>query len=462
MKALLNPSLEENRARLAAALGWPDNLGIEMRPLSVGPAPALLVWADGLAHTAALEGEILGTLPFCREGLTPEQVSRLVPRLAQRFSEEVDDVTHAVLHGAAALLVDGWRRALIIGAGAADQHSTAERSHVQSPAPFARTLTTNVTLLRKRLPVPEFRAVRVKPGHARSDKVALVYLEGKADPAVVCRVRRWARQHAGEERAGRGELAGATAVFGLMPRFTAVRWPDKAALLLEAGYVLLLTDRIELAQAAPVTMATWFLSATDFGLPYPVRRWWLRVRLFLYGVVLCIPGTVVALMNYHQEMLPTSFLLAIASARENAPFGALFEVLALEGLVELARQTTVQLPNALSNGAALLALLIVSGLAVFSGFVGPLPALAAATGALLSMALPGYSGAYFFRLWRFYLLAGAVLMGFFGMATMLAIMLAYILQARSWGVPVLGSGGLERAGRKAASASRRAAVTRPK
>lgn len=209
-------------------------------------------------------------------------------------------------------------------------------------------------------------------------------------------------------------------------------------MMLASGYVLVVVDRVSGVLAAPVTMGA-FLNTPEDGaaLTYPLGRWLARTRLLLYLLVLWLPGAVVALLNYHQEMVPTVFLLAVASVRDSAPFGIPFEVLAMELLVDLVREASFRLPAAIPAGLSLITLILATLILVHVGFIGPLPALAALTGSLASLALPSYSGAYLVRVWRYFLVGGAVLFGYFGMATAFALLVTYLCQHRSWGHPFL-------------------------
>jgi len=425
---------------LATQLHWPHNVGIEFRPIQVGVTPGYLVWVDGLASAAALEASVLAALPRVPRP-DPESTAATISLLRYQYQRDIGQMIDAVLAGSAALLAAGWDGALLLDTVHLPNHHSQHLSPNPSDDQFGRDLRFNLALLRKRLRATSLVARVVPLKRGRAGQVVLLAMEDRASPAVIRAVRRWAWSHVGEEVVQRGLLAGLPSLFGLIPRFSPERWPDKAAVLLETGHVALMVDRTNQVFVAPVTAAADVLSGSDPSVNYPLRRWLIRFRLILYFFVLFLPGSVVALLNYHTEMVPTSFLAAVSSARENAPFGIFFEVLFLELLVDLAREAALRLEGTLSVGVTFVGTVLLVMMGVLSGFFGPLAALAAALGALASLTLPGHVGTYMVRMWRYYLILAAVLFGFFGMAAGGELFLLMLCASRTWGVPFLGPSG---------------------
>lgn len=399
------------------------------------------MWVDGLCSDTALRDQVLAPLHRFtgKAGIRACQQAVLIP--AGRFESDLDTIVRHVLDGQTALLIEGADIALILDTSCPMQHSAGPIAETPNRDSFARDIRTNIALVRKRLRDPSLLVTRVPLKHADGGEAALVYLEGKARPQLVRAVRRWAWCHVGEESARRGVWMKARSSLGLLPTFDVTQWPDKAAKMIDSGFVVLMVDRMMNVYMAPVSIASWFTSASDTDVAYPVQRYLTTQRAFIYCVVLLLPGTVVALLNYHVDMLPTAFLVAVASARENAPFGVFFELLAMELLTDLGREASLRVPLVIHPGGMLIVLLLLSTLLVVTGFVGPLSAVTAVVGALLSTALPNFTGAFVIRMWRLYLLLVAVIFGFFGVATGFAIFMAYLCRATSWRVPVAGPSG---------------------
>lgn len=441
----LTGRLAADREYLERLLLWPENIGVEFREVQLPtapPVPALLVWIEGLAADEAIARDLLHPLKAYRGPAVPDVLAQALPVPEQRLTRDLDLLADQVLSGYTALLVDGWLDGLVVNTVGYSHLHAKNQSYNANQDRFGADLRFNVALLRKRLRTPAFRAIAVRVPNGRAGSVAVAWVEGRAYPPLVRLLRWWSSRHVGEESMSRGIVAGGLSAVGLLPRFNKEAWPDKTATLLETGHVAMLVDRVTHVGTAPVNLALMLFSASDTPLGLPITRWLLRLRVALYLLVLLLPGTVVALLNYHPEMIPTPFLLAMASTRENAPFGVFFEVLLLELVTEISREASFRLPLAFNIGYSMVTVALVALVAVQTGLVGPLPAIAGMLGSLASLALPSYGGTYLVRTWRIYLLFAAVFLGFFGMAAVAAILLTYLSQARSWGVPFWGPSGL--------------------
>lgn len=452
----MEQDLLTNRNKLAQLLHLPGNLGIELHEIPIGGLPGLLAWVDGMVRRETLDMAILPVLTAasaCGSMPLRAMADRLVAH-KPRFTADLTEAVKAVLAGELLVMTDGTGEALLLDTADLPNHHALQRSPDQTDDIFARDASYNLGLIRKRLRDPSLIARSVTLKRPRAGLVALLYIEGRAERRVVRAVRRWLYQHAGEEAAQRGIMPGPSAVFGMPPRFDPVIWPDKVAALLSTGHVAVLVDRVTATYVAPVTVGATLFAPNDVGVHYSLRRHLVRFRVALHLLVLILPGAVVSLLNYHQEMIPTSFLIAIASTRENAPFGVFFEVALLETVVDIIREAAFRLEVHLPIGAASVVVILIFALGVLCGFTGPLPALAATLGSIASLTLPDYTTAYMVRLWRYYLLVAAMMFGFFGMAALLELLFVLLCHTRTWGVPFLGAAGLHLTGPEATASSR--------
>lgn len=442
--AQLSLHLKQNQASLARLLRWPENIGIQMHHTRLGAAgpEALLLWVDKLASDKWLQ-EILAQLTAYEGEQAPDSLARAFPIPSQEWALRLNRVAEGMMNGHTALLIDGWCQALLLDTAAPYQSDAGRLAPNPHMDMFARDVRSNVGLIRARLQDPKLRALQVPLRKKSRGRVVMLYLEGRARPSLVRLVRLWAGRHMGEEAADRGVHNPFSTVIGFLPRLDSTVWPDHAALLADSGHILLLSDRTAMVFVAPVTAAAWLTAPNDMGYRFPLKRYLAKSRALLYLLVLLIPGSLVAILNYHSDMIPTAFLAAITSVRENAPFAVLFEVLMMELLIEIGREAAWRLPILIPVGLIMVTIVLIGLLAVHAGLLGPLPVLAALAGGLISLALPNYSGTYLVRVWRFYLLFAAVTFGFFGLATVLTVLLTYLCMARPWSIPFLGPAGWE-------------------
>ena len=96
--------------------------------------------------------------------------------------------------------------------------------------------------------------------------------------------------------------------------------PDRVASYLGEGRVGIIVHGSPYVIIAPVTLFNLIHSPEDSYLRYPYATLLRFIRIMGILFTLLLPSIYLAITNFHQEMLPTDLLLAIASSREKVPF----------------------------------------------------------------------------------------------------------------------------------------------
>jgi hypothetical protein len=445
-------SLPEASAAVATLLHWPNNLGIEFRPVRLQTQPEtdlLALFVHGLADDELVRRLVIE--PLEQVVLQRPGIGRIMPAVLpdilaaprMKIVQELPGAIRGVLEGDTAVFFDGAAEAAVIATRAPVTRPIGNSvpDHPYKEV-FGPDLAENVALVRKRLRDPMLVAEPHHLPRGRAAQAVILYAEGRADPELIGQVNAWLEQSAGEEVLHRG-LGGMPAWPGMIPHLLSSPWPDKVAALLDVGYVVALVDRLPFAYVAPVTAPALVYGPGDENLRRPLAGLLRLLRVALAVLIVTGPATVVALMNYHQEMIPTPFLLGLASVRENAPLPIIAEVLSLELLQEVIRATNARLPVPVSPGNALVASTLLAAVLVFGGIVAPLPAVVSVIVATAALGLPSGDLVQLARAWRWPLIAGAAIFGLFGVAAVAFLLATYLTQAESFGVPFVGEPGLK-------------------
>ena len=110
------------------------------------------------------------------------------------------------------------------------------------------------------------------------------------------------------------------------------------------------------------------------------------------------PGLYVAIAAFHTEMLPTSFLLSIATARTGIVIPVALEVLLMEFQFELLKEAGIHLPGQLGGTIGIVGGLIVGQAAVEAGIVSTIVVIVVSFTAIASFIVPNESFGAVFRL----------------------------------------------------------------
>jgi spore germination protein KA/spore germination protein len=162
---------------------------------------------------------------------------------------------------------------------------------------------------------------------------------------------------------------------------------------------------------------------------------WLRYVFLLLSLI--TPAFYVAITTFHQDLLPTSLLLSVATARESVPFPAIIEALIMEITFEALREAGIRLPKAVGSAVSILGALVVGQAAVEAGIVSaPMVIVVSITG-IASFTIPRFGGAIAIRMLRFPLMIAAAIFGLFGILLCILIIVGHLASLRSFGVPYL-------------------------
>lgn len=122
------------------------------------------------------------------------------------------------------------------------------------------------------------------------------------------------------------------------PQLVNTERPDVAAANLLEGRVVILVDGTPSVLIAPISFFTLLQSPEDYYQRFLIGSI-IRLLRFVFMVLsLLLPSLYVAVLTYHQEMVPTSLLISVAGSRESVPFPALVEALMMEITFEALRE----------------------------------------------------------------------------------------------------------------------------
>jgi len=445
----LPPVLTEARRTLEQHI-FKDCADIVVQSMLVGGrVGGLLVYTRGLADADLMADNVVRPLLFelaeaPLSDLSPERLSGAgLGSGSVAVGQTYKDAAVAVLDGKAALLVDGYGQCLTFDVKGGKRRSVEEPpSEVVVRGPregFNEDLSTSVSLLRLKLRTPRLKAIQWRMGAQTQTRVMLLYLEGVADSEVIAEARRRleAIEIDGVLESGYIESFIEDLPWSPFPQLLNSERPDTVAAQLLEGRFAIMIDGSPFALYAPVTFWQIFQTPEDYYERFLIGSFLRSLRLVFGMISLFLPALYVAVITFHQDMLPTSLMLSIASAREAIPFPALVEATMMELSFEGLREAGVRLPKTVGQAVSILGALVIGQAAVEAGIVSaPMVIIVSLTG-IASFTVPHFNGAISLRLLRFPLMLLGGTFGLVGIALGALWIGIHLCWLRSFGVPYL-------------------------
>lgn len=185
----------------------------------------------------------------------------------------------------------------------------------------------------------------------------------------------------------------------------------------------------------PAIFLDFLTSGEDKNLNYQFANFLKFVRVIAVFFATFLPGFYVAITNYHQELIPSELLFAIANAREAIPFPVIFEILIMEISFELIREAGLRVSSSFSTTIGIIGALILGDAAVSASIVSPILIIVVAFTGICGFAVPDFSLTTSIRIYRFAYIISGFLAGFLGIAFTFFVHFTVLCNLTSFGVP---------------------------
>jgi Bacillus/Clostridium GerA spore germination protein len=449
-QAFLSTDLDQNLQNLQNI--YKNCMDVVFRPFKIGgKTKAALIYIDGLANIEEIDASVL--IPLMEENNAKEDTDQFIDvnhileqKLTVSKVKKVQTITECIEQisgGNPILLIDQQSEGFALGLANWEKRSIEEpvgESVIRGPREgFTESLGTNLALLRRKIRSPQLKMKSMKIGKYTQTEVVISYIEGIAEQDLIQEV---------EARLNRIKLDGILETnyieeliednpYSPFPQVLSTERPDVVAANLLEGRVAILQDGTPFVLIVPVSFYSFLQSSEDYynrSLMSTAIRW---MRYIFLLISLLLPSLYVALLTFHQEMLPTTLLITIAASREKVPFPALVEALLMEIVFEALREAGLRLPRQAGSAVSIVGALVIGQAAVQAGLVSaPLIMVVALTG-IASFTVPRYTAGIALRMLRFPMIFLAGTLGLLGIVLGLIMIVTHMTTLRSFGVPYL-------------------------
>ncbi|HWQ71560.1 MAG TPA: spore germination protein [Desulfitobacteriaceae bacterium] len=450
--ARVSNDIGKNKFVLQQTLG--NSPDVVFRDLLIGKRKkAVLVFISGLTDTASIAENVLKALALeirCAdlngsEQLNLEFLKEHILSVAEIAEENVlEQILRHILLGDAVLLIDGLETALIIFArsdtGFRSVGEPASEALIRGPREgFIEKLQVNRSMIRRKLRSPKLKFQELTIGTISQTQVCIAYLDGIADKQLINEVlERLSRiKIDGILESGYLEEMIQDAPYSPFPTVRTTERPDTVAANLLEGKVAILADGTPYTLLVPGTFIEFLQANEDY---YQSYIYVLLVRILRYisfFVTLFLPSMYIAILTFHQEMLPSTLALSLATTRQGIPFPAFVEAMIMEVAFEILREAGLRLPRPVGQSVSIVGALVIGEAAVRAGIVSPAMVIIVSTTAIASFTIPAFSLGISIRLLRFPIMMLSASLGLYGLIVAGFALFVHMSTLRSFGVPYL-------------------------
>ena len=437
-------NFREKAAALDALLGVGCCFDMTGRDLTIGGHAARLWVVNGYAQEEVLERVIAGW-----QSLESLQGAADMDGFCRRYVSACDaqtvtqrqEAAMGVFAGKTLLVIDGYADGLLLDVKKFPTRSVEEPDTSRvlrgSHDGFVENLMQNAALLRRRVRDPHLRLERLQLPERSGTDVALCYMEGEADEAMLQELR----EKLLHIQVGSVAMSQESIVEAIAPRqfwnpFPKVRYterPDVATACIMEGDVVMLVDNSPAALLLPTTLLRFNEEINDYYFPPLIGTYLQIIRTVVLLLTIFITPLWYLLVknpdNLHESL---HFLLV----QDEYYVPLILQLLLVELIIDVLKIASLNTPDVLSNSFSMLGALILGDFAVQARWLVPEVLVYMAFVAVANYAQHSYEMGYATKLCRMVLLVFIWLWDWWGFAAGILLTLVLIATTK----PLVGKG----------------------
>ena len=444
-------TLTEIKEKLSSVFTGCDDF--RTREIFIGKSQkkCLITYIDNLANNELLNNNIVRPLLLTElpENFILENSSKLIEILADRVfcdsSIEMKDDWHktieSLMSGDTVIFVPGNSKALVAASRGWEARSVSEpqtETVVRGPREgFIEDIGINCALLRRKLKNPNLKMERITLGRESKTPICICYLQGIADQKLIEEVKSRLSKIDIDAilESGYIEEMIEDAPLSFFPTVGNSEKPDVVAGKILEGRVAIISDGTPIVLTVPYLFIETLQSSEDYYSSSVTSSFLRAIRIVCFYVSILLPGLYVALLGFHQSVLPLNLLLTISASQEGIPFSPLVEALFMGLTFEILQEAGIRMPRAIGQSISIVGALVIGEASVRAGLVSDPMVIITATTAITTFILPPLQRVLpFFRL-AFTVIANVL--GLLGIFLLLIAMVVHMCSLRSFGVPYM-------------------------
>ena len=394
-----------------------------------------VLFVDGMVNADTINRFIISPLNPISDNELPDQK---LPVCETTVTEKFSEAVAALLSGDTVVVTEGCQRLLLLGSKGFVMRSVNEPDNEKTlfgPRDgFTESLMQNTSMLRRKLQTTDLKFEFFVLGSRTQTRVCISYLSSLVNSKVLETIKKRIEELCIDGVLDTNTIAEQIKDLpdSLFSTTGKTERPDTAADKLLDGGVTVMLDGTPVALLAPYLFVEHFQSRDDYYLGYYYASISRLLRYLAFFISVSTGALYIALISFHSEMLPTSFLLTISSATSGIPIPTVMEFILMMILFEMLRETGIRMSSKIGQSLSIVGALVIGQAAVEARIVSAPMVIVVAVSAISGLMIPGISSATIIT--RVAAVLAASVYGFYGYGFVMLALCILLCSMESFGI----------------------------
>ncbi len=396
-----------------------------------------------IVETQWVHESLVKTLLEGNEPWTNKAILNNIPLAAAEKKTKLQELLDGLLIGKVFVYIEGEDAALSYLLLKKEKRSLGQaetESLVLGPkVGFTESLITNLNMIRWNIRSENLVMEKYTVGKQEPREVRLVYIKSVANTSDINTMRQRLTEldidNVDDSSVLMQYLEDSSR--SIFPQFLSTELPDRFCYSISRGRIGVLVENSPTSIIAPSTFFSFFESTEDLYMRWNVGSFLRILRYLSFLLSTLLTPIYVSVVTFHYEIIPTSLLVNLGQSRAAVPFPPILEVLILELLIELLRESGARLPTKVGQTIGIVGGVVIGTAAVEAGITSNVLLIVVALSALASFTAPNYLMGTTVRLIRFPMIFLAGTLGIVGIVYGMSFLVVHLLKLTSIGRPYL-------------------------
>ena len=407
----------------------------------------IIFFLDGMVDASSINDNII--LPIIEDDnmsdLNPIEYlkNHIIAASKCESNANVKELANSLLVGDTVLFLDGVAKGLIIGSAGFKTRNIEEpetETIVRGPREgFTESLVVNTSLIRRKIKSTDLKFKYITIGDRTNTTTCVCYIESLASDRILNELL---------SQLENIDIDGILDVnyiqeyidkqpYSIFETTRVTERPDIVAANLLEGRIALIVDGTPVVATMPFLFIEIFQFPEDYYTNYYFASLNRIMRLLGFVATISIPAVYLALVTFHQEIIPTPLLMSIYASRLAVPLPTLFEIIVLSISFEVLREAGGRMRPSVGQTVSIVGALVLGSAAVDARLVSAPVIIVVGLSGITSFMVPDIIGPS--TIIKFIFIGLAAILGLYGYILGISFLLMHLISLKSFGVPIMTS-----------------------